>query len=169
MTGRRDGVVRGSVLAAFSALLTAVGHLAGGGTLPDLAPLVILLPLLAAVFVSLARRVDRVAGTVAVLAAGQLALHGGMVMLHPMGGSGGPPMLAAHAAVTLVTAVAVRHADAGAAAVAAVLRRVVPRRLPPLVADGHLPVRPVPPPDLRAHLARVLAVADAHRGPPAWC
>lgn len=43
------GLLRGTVLAAMSTLLTSMGHVAGGGFLPDIAVLVVLLPLLAGV------------------------------------------------------------------------------------------------------------------------
>jgi hypothetical protein len=157
------------VLAAFSALLTAVGHLAGGGTLPDLSLLVVLLPLLAAVFVSLAERARSLQGMLAVLAGGQLALHETMVLLHPMDAPAGPFMLGTHAAVTLLTGIALRHADAAVAAVVAAVRRAVPRRPAPQPADRPLATRPVPAPDLPARLARVAAVAVTRRGPPVWC
>jgi hypothetical protein len=68
--------------------------------------------------------------------------------------------------ITLGTAVAVRYADAAVLAVAAVLRRVLPRRLTPPPADRPLPTRPVAPLHLPARRARRLAVADVRRGPP---
>lgn len=160
--------MRGCVLAAFSALLTAVGHLAGGGSLPDLSLLVVLLPLLATVVVTVAERARGLAGTVAVLAAGQVTLHETMVLLHPMDAPAGPSMLGTHAVATLLTGLALRHADAAIAAVAAVLRRAVPHRPGVPTADRPLPTRPVPSPDLPARLARV-AAAVTRRGPPAWC
>ena len=77
------GVVRGSALALFSALLTATGHAAGGGALPDLALLVVLLPLLCGVLVTVADRATGLLGLLGTLAAGQLALHHLLELLHP--------------------------------------------------------------------------------------
>ncbi len=171
---RSTGGARGAVLACLSALLTGVGHVAGGGTVGDLGLLVVLLPLLAVVFVSLAERSRTPLGTVAVLAAGQIALHYLMVLLHASSDAGpallgGPSMLVMHAIVTLVSAVGVRHADHAVAAVAAALRRALPRRLAPLPARRPLTTCAVPGPELPARLARALAVAHARRGPPVWC
>lgn len=165
---------RGIALAAFSGLLTAVGHLAGGGTLGDLGLLVVLLPLLAGVFVSLAERSRGPLAVVAVLGAGQLVLHYLMVLLHPAqdaaaGMPGGPSMLLMHAVVTLVSAVGLRYADAAVAAMARPLRRVLTRRLNALPADRPLPTLAVPGPGLVARLVRVLLVAHARRGPPVGC
>jgi hypothetical protein len=188
--------VRGIALAAFSGLLTAVGHLAGGGTLGDLGLLVVLLPLLAGLFVSLAARSRGPLGSVAVLGAGQLVLHYLMVLLHPAQSAegllagpsssaeglfagpsssavpallGGPSMLLMHAAVTLISAVGLRHADAAVVTVARALRRIVPRRITPLLADRPLPALAVPGPGVSARLARVLLSAHARRGPPVGC
>jgi hypothetical protein len=173
--------IRGIALAAFSGLLTAVGHLAGGGALGDLGLLVVLLPLLAGLFVSLAERSRGPLGMVAVLGAGQLALHYLMVLLHPAqdvagpsvgsgpGMLGGPWMLLMHAAVTLISAVGLRHADAAVVAMARALRRIRPRRVAPLPADRPLPTLAVPGPGLPARLARVLLSAHARRGPPVGC
>jgi hypothetical protein len=165
--------VRGIALAAFSGLLTAVGHLAGGGALGDLGLLVVLLPLLAGVFVSLAERSRGPLGTVAVLGAGQLVLHYLMVLLHPAQDGpvslGGPSMLVMHAAVTLISAAGLRHADAAVVATARALRRIVPRRVAPLPADRPLQLLAVPGPGLPARLARVLLSAHARRGPPVGC
>lgn len=166
--------VRGSVLACLSALLTGVGHVAGGGTVGDLGLLVVLMPLLAVVFVSLAERSRGLGTVVAVLAVGQLVLHCLMVVLHsPADGGpallGGTSMLVMHAIVTLVSAVGLRHADHAVAAVATALRRVVPRRHSPLPAVRPLPTLAVPGPELPARLARVFTVAHARRGPPVGC
>ena len=199
--------IRGIVLAALSGLLTAVGHLAGGGTFGDLGLLVVLLPLLAGLFVSLAERSRGPLGTVAVLGAGQLVLHYLMVLLHPAqdvegllagpsisiegslagpsisvegslagpsvssapGMPGGPSMLLMHAAVTLISAVGLRHADAAVVAMARALRRILPRRVAPVPADRPLPALAVPGPGLPARLARVLLSAHARRGPPVGC
>lgn len=167
--------MRGTALAALSTLLTAVGHLAGGGTVPALGLLLVLFPLLAGVFVTIAERCRGALGTVVTLAAGQLALHELLVVLHPAHEvlapaiTSGAGMAAMHAAVTLVSAVALRHADRAVAAVAAALARVLPRRLAPPPADRPLPTRAVPGPAVAARLARALAVADVRRGPPVGC
>jgi hypothetical protein len=169
--GPGGGVLRGAVLAGLSALLAAAGHAAGGGTVPDLAVLVLVLPLLAWGFAGPARRCRGLAGTIAILAVGQLVLHNAIELLHASHPSPGPgiQMLATHAVATLCTAIALRHADRGAAALAAALRRVLPRRLVPPPADRPLPVLAVPGPALPARLARAFAVAHARRGPPVAC
>ena len=146
-------LLRSAALAVLSTLLTAVGHVAGGGTVPDLALLVVLFPLLAGAFVTVAEHCRGVVGMIATLGAGQLALHLLMVLLHPMDHlaepvvSPGPGMLGLHAAVTLVIAGVLRYADAAAA----------------------LPTRAVPGPAVPARIARALAVTHVRRGPPVGC
>lgn len=174
MSGGPDGrgLIRGAALAVLTALLTAVGHVAGGGAVGDLAMLALLLPLLAGVSIALAERCRGLGGTLATLAVGQLALHHLMVVLHPHRATGAalltdPGMLALHGAVTLVTAVALQRADDAVTALAAALRRVLPRRLLPLRAVAALPALIGPGPAVAAGLARALAVAHARRGPPA--
>ncbi|WP_433290808.1 hypothetical protein ACQPZQ_00350 [Pseudonocardia sp. CA-142604] len=167
--------VRGAALAVLSTLLTAVGHVAGGGTVPDLALLVVLFPLLAAVFMSVAERGRSIIGTVTTLAAGQLVLHQLMVLLHPgqlpMGPAtvSGMGMFGMHAAVTAVLTAVLVYADAASAGLVAAVRRVVPRHLRPLPADRPLPARPVPGPAVPARLARALSVTHVRRGPPVGC
>lgn len=177
--------VQGVALAAFSGLLTAVGHVAGGGTLGDLGLLVVLLPLLAGLFVSLAEFSRGPLGTVAVLGAGQLVLHYLMVLMHPVqdvqgslaglsvssvpGMLSGSSMLLMHAVVTLISAVGLRYADAAVVAMARALRRILPCRVTPLPADRPLPALAVPGPGLPARLARVMLAARARRGPPVGC
>jgi hypothetical protein len=167
--------LRGAALAVLSTLLTAVGHVAGGGTVPDLALLVVLFPLLAAVFMTVAERRRSAVSTVTTLAAGQLVLHQLMVLLHPgpmptepvmVSGAG---MLGMHATITAVLAAVLMYADAASAGLVAALRRVVPRHLRPLPADRPLPARPVPGLAVPARLARALAVTHVRRGPPVWC
>lgn len=177
---RESGHLRGAVLAALTTLITAVGHTAGGGAIPDIGVLVVLVPLLAGAFTTAARRCRGAAGTIAVLAAGQLALHHLMELLHSahhMGGLGddvgaapaGWRMFALHAVATLVTAVALRYADRAMAGLTAVLCRVVRRRLPPPLADRPLHVLVVADPAIPARLARALAAANIRRGPPVRC
>jgi hypothetical protein len=164
----QSGRLRGVTLTLLVALLTAIGHVAAGGGLPDLSLLVVLLPLLGGAFVALAERTRSFPATLGVLATGQLVIHAALATLHPMAADGSRPMLVLHVLITLVTAVAVRFADAAVLAVAAVLRRIVPRRLTPPPADRPLPTRPVPPLDLPARRARLLTVAVRRRGPPVW-
>ncbi|HEY0815329.1 MAG TPA: hypothetical protein VGE11_18825 [Pseudonocardia sp.] len=159
---------RGVALAALSALLTTIGHAAAGGGLPDVSVLVVVVPLLAGAFVALAERTRGPVATVAVLGAGQLVLHTTLAALHTMPAVNDVAMLGVHVLITLITAVAIRHADVAVAAVAAVLRRVLPRRITPPAADRPLATRPVPAPDLSARRARRLTVADVRRGPPVW-
>ncbi|WP_433557452.1 hypothetical protein ACQPWY_00295 [Pseudonocardia xinjiangensis] len=167
--------LRGAALAVLTTLLTAVGHMAGGGSVPELSLLVVLFPLLAAAFVTVAERSRTAVGMVAALGAGQLVMHLLMVLLHPMDHaaapvvSSGAGMLGMHVAITLVIAWVLRHADAAGAGLVAALRRVVPRRLSPPPADRPLPTRAVPGPAVPARLARALAVAHVRRGPPVGC
>ena len=159
---------RGVALAALSALLTTIGHAAAGGGLPDVSVLIVVVPLLAGAFVALADRTRGPVATAVVLAAGQLVLHTTLTVLHPMPAGHGTSMLGVHVLITLITAVAIRHADAAVLAIAAVLRRVLPRRVAPPAADRPLPTRAVPALDLPARRARMLTVADVRRGPPVW-
>jgi len=173
--GSSRGVLRGGALAALSTLLTAVGHVAGGGTVPDLTVLAVLFPLLAGGFVTVAERCRGAASTIVTLAVGQVALHHLLAMPHPAQHGAEPMvpagagMLAVHAAVTLVTIGALRHADQAVVALVAALRRVLPRRLAAPPADRPLPTRAGPGPAVTGRLARALAVAHLRRGPPVGC
>lgn len=168
-------MLRGAVVTGLTALLTAAGHAAGGGELPDLAVLAVLLPLLAWAVTGVASRCRGLPGTVGVLAAGQVALHHALELLHPAHEPAqdalapGTPMPAMHAVATVLTALALRHADRGTAALVAALRRVLPRRLLPLPADRPLAVLAVPASTVPAMLARAFAVARPRRGPPVGC
>jgi hypothetical protein len=172
---RQSGHLRGAVLAVLCALITATGHTAGGGSVPDLGVLVVLLPLLAGTFTAVGQRCHGAVGTIAVLGAGQLALHHLMELLHPASHLAEPAvpagwrMFAMHAVATLVTAVTLRYADRAVAGLTAALRRVVRRRLAPLPADRPLRVLAVPDLDIPARLARALAAANIRRGPPVGC
>lgn len=169
------GIVRGWALAGLSTLLTAVGHVGGGGEVPDLAVLLLLFPLLAGLFTSAARRCGSLARTIVVLGTGQLAQHQVMELLHPTHPGTGQAlapdaqMVTMHVIATLVTAVALRHADRAVAGLMAALRRVLPRRLNPPPADRPLPVLAVPGPAVPARLARAFAAACTRRGPPVEC
>jgi hypothetical protein len=169
--------LRGCALVGLTALLTAVGHLVGGGAAPDLAVLVVLLPLLGWPVVAVADRCRGPLASTAVLGAGQLLLHELMVALHDHhhaaagmpAAPGDAAMVAAHAAATALIALALRHADRGVAAVGAALRRVVPRRPVPPPADRPLAVLVVPGPAVPLRIRRALAVTHVRRGPPVCC
>ena len=141
----------------------------------DLTVLVVLLPLLAALCATVAQRCRHLTPTVAGLGAGQLALHQLMELLHPTHAAAGPApapgaqMIAMHAVATVVTAVALRHADRAIAGLVEALRRVLPRRLNPPPADRPLPMLAMPGPAVPARLARAFAVAHSRRGPPVEC
>jgi hypothetical protein len=171
---RRDGHLRGAVLAGFAALLAALGHTAGGGSVPDLGVLVVLMPLLAGMFTTVAGRCRGLPGTVAVLGAGQVALHYLMELMHPMHDTAtaavtGWRMFVMHAVATLLAATALRYADRAVAGVVAALRRVVRRRVAPLPADRPLAVLRVPDLAVPGRLAMALAAAHVRRGPPVGC
>jgi hypothetical protein len=163
--------LRAGVLAVLSALLVASAHVAGGGAVPDLAVVPVLLPLVGGAVAGLGRRCSGPVGLLAVLAAGQGALHGLLELLHHH--PPGPPvtdpatMLAAHVAATLVTAVLVRHADRALRLVARALRRLRPRRIRTAATVRPLPVRPVPAGP--AAVRRLLLAAHSRRGPPVAC
>jgi hypothetical protein len=164
--------LRGVVTAALSTLLIAVGHVLAGGSVPDLAVLVVLFPLLTGAVVGVADRCRSTSATIATLAGGQYALHVLLAVLHPHppvdAAPSGLTMFALHAVATLVVTVLLGHADRAVAAVGSALRRVLPRRpfVPP--ADG--PLRPLRVAAV-ALVPRQLALAavPTRRGPPVGC
>lgn len=164
-------VLRALVTAGLSTLLIAVGHVLAGGSVPDLAVLVVLFPLLTGVVVGLADRCRSTATTLATLAGGQYALHVLLGLLHPHTPVAGPSpmtMLALHAVTTVLVAVLLRHADSAVVAVGSALRRVLPRRPFVLPADGPLlPLRVAGPARPARRLA--LAAVPPRRGPPVGC
>src|SRR4051794_2502763 len=169
-------LLRGLVTAGLCTLLIAVGHVLGGGALPDLAVLAVLFPLLTGAVVGLADRCRNTAATVAVLAGGQYALHVLLGVLHPHGSATGPSavtMVALHAAATVVVALLLRHADRALVAAGSAVRRMLRRPfVPPADAPRPPPVRRRPP---RAPVAappvrpprRPPPPPPARRGPPA--
>jgi len=170
-----NGLPRAATLTVLIALLTAVGHEAGGGALPDLALAVVLLPLLAAVLTVIARRSATLTSATLTLGAGQFVLHHLLVALHPSHQEAGPAVLAGtgmvamHVLATLATAAVVRHADRAVAAVRAALRRIVPRRPRLLPAAAPLFVPAVPAPAVATLLARARTTPVVRRGPPVGC
>lgn len=173
MTGPADGGallarrLRGCLLVGFTALLTAVGHLAGGGAPPDLGLLVVLLPALAWPVVAVADRCRGPLATALVLGLGQLLLHTFLSTVHAHHQAA--PMLGAHAAVTAVSVVGLRWADRGVTALLAALGRVVPRRPAPLPVVVVQPPQPVRGPAVPARIRRALAATHVRRGPPVCC
>lgn len=161
-------VLRGAVLASLSTLLTALGHLVGGGTLPDLGLLVVLLPLLALAVTSTAERVRGPVGTLLLLGGGQFVLHELLEFLgHDHAGiASGPSMLAGHAVATVLSGLLLRDADQLLSALARALRRVLPRRSAPLPADAPLRTLAVPAAGVAGHVRRAAVGAVLRRGPP---
>jgi hypothetical protein len=166
--------LRGCLLAGLTALLTAAGHLAGGGALPDLGPLAVLLPALAWPLVAVADRCRGLLGTTFLLGSGQLVLHELLATLHThhhahAAVTDDGAMFAMHAVVTVLTVLALRHAERGMAALGAAVRRVVPCRPAAPVADRLLAVLVVPDPAVPAGITRILAATHVRRGPPVCC
>ena len=167
--------VRGAILAALVTLLTATGHLLGGGTLAGLSPLAVLVPLLATVLVAVAERCRGILAMLAALGAGQLVLHYLLVVLTAHAHIGpdavfsGSAMPAAHAVATLATAVVLSRADAAVTALVAAFGRILPRRLRVAAVDVAPPACPVPDPDVPLAASLALVAAHARRGPPIAC
>jgi hypothetical protein len=166
--------VRGSILAALATLLTATGHVVGGGSLVGLSPLAVLVPMLATVLVAVAERCRGVAATLLALGAGQVALHYLMVVLtvhgHRAPGTFSTvAMVVGHAVATLAIAVVLAHADAATAALLGALRRIRLRRPRTGVVDVAPPVCPVPDAAVPLLAGLVTLAAHARRGPPVTC
>jgi hypothetical protein len=166
---------RGSLLAGLVTLLTATGHLAGGAPVQHLSPLVVLVPLLVTVLVAVAGRCRGVVAVLSTLGVGQAVLHQLLTVLaahdHVAGATALPAaaMVTAHAVATVATAVLVSHADTAVAALAAALRRVLPRRTRPAVVNVAPPARAVPAADVPLRATLGLVAAHSRRGPPAAC
>jgi hypothetical protein len=165
-------LLRGALLAALATLLTATGHVVAGGTLTDLTPFAVLVPLLATVFITLAERCRGTVAMLAALGAGQVCLHYLLVLLtahdHGPAHAAVPagPMIAGHAVATLVTAAVVARADAAVTALVTAVRRILPRRLRLPAVHVPLPTRPVPDADVPLLASVALTAAHARRGPP---
>jgi hypothetical protein len=164
--------VRGVLLAVLATLLTTVGHVAGGGSLEQLSPLAVLVPMLATVLVALAERCRGVVAVLVVLGAGQVVLHYLLAVLTEHGHSAAVPalsMVAAHAVATLVLAPVVCHADAAVTGLAVALGRILPRRLRVRAVEVPLPTRAVPDADVPLLASACFVAAHARRGPPIAC
>lgn len=166
-------LLRGVTLAVLCALLTALGHLAGGGALPDLALTLVLLPLLVSALTTIARRCTSLVGATLTLAVGQVVLHQLLVMLHPThAGTGSVTvvpatgMIVMHVLATMATAVVVCGADRAVLVLIAALRRAMPRRPAGLPVAKPLLMPAVAGPAVSLRLARALSAPVARRGPP---
>lgn len=161
------------LLAALATLLTAVGHVAGGGSIEQLSPLAVLVPMLATVLVALAERCRGVVAVLGALGAGQVGLHYLFILLPAHGHSAGlpaAPMMAGHAVATLLLTLAVCSADAAVDGLLSALRRILPRRLRVPAVDVALPTRAVPAADVPLLASVGLVAAHARRrGPPITC
>lgn len=147
-----------------------LGHLAGGGAPPDLAVLLVVLPLFAVLFVRLAQRRTGLRGKLVALGGGQFVLHNVLALVH-VGEhtSGSTAMLAAHAVVTVVLGVALQYADVALAALVGALARVLPRRFAAPPADRPLRTAVVPFPGAVARLLLAHCTVRVLRGPPVAC
>ena len=164
--------VRGVLLASLATLLTAVGHVAGGGSLEQLSPLAVLVPMLATVLVAVAERCRGVVAVLAALGVGQAVLHYLLVVLTAHGHGAAVPalsMVAAHAVATLVLAPVVCSADAAVAGLAGALRRILPRRPRVRAVAVPLPTRAVPAADVPLLVSAGVVAVHARRGPPIAC
>ena len=145
--------LRGLVMAGLSTLLIAVGHVLGGGPVPDLAVLLVLFPLLTGAVVGLADRCRSLRRHSRDTRGRPVALHLLLGVLHPH-----PPVHAAPAAVGMLALHAVRDPRR---------RRAAAQRRP---RGGRRPVRPAPgaaPAPLRPPRRRPAASAARRRPPPA--
>jgi hypothetical protein len=162
--------VRGALLAGLVTLLTATGHVAGGGSIAQLSPLAVLVPMLLTVLVTLADRCRGIVAVLTALGAGQAGLHHLLDVLGPHGhaadGAYPASMVAAHAVATLLIAPVVCSADAAVAGLVGALRRILPRRLRVPAVDVPLPARAVPGADVPLLASVGLVAAHARRGPP---
>lgn len=164
--------LHGIVLATLATVLAATAHVAGGGALPDIGVLLVLLPLLAVAVLGLGGRGAGPVTTLVALAAGQAGLHVLLSVLHHHPSvivAGGAPMLGLHLLATVATALLLHHAERGLALVARALCRVLPGRPPVPVIDRPLPARPAPAAGTSARATLILLVAHARRGPPVGC
>lgn len=139
--------VRGGFVGAVSGAVSIAAHgIAGGGT-PSGAGAVLLIAVcvaIGAIVVSLPAAIHRRSALVAALVAGQcgghlsLTLVSGQVAEHTHPLSLSAPMIAAHAAAVVVSAVLIRGAERGCRAAITAITRVVGAVLSSLPADAPL-------------------------------
>lgn len=126
-------VLRGGALAVCSTVLAVAAHAAVGGGVPDAGLALLVMVLLTAAGVGLARRRRSLPGILGVLTVTQVVLHFllSIADMHAVPErtmfSVGWGMLAAHAVAVLVTSLMLTSAEAAVFGVAAALARLVPR------------------------------------------
>lgn len=158
--------MRGCLLALASAGLAISAHALAGGNPPGTAATLVLTGLVGWTGAALVEKTRGPASVLAVLGAGQLAMHlvlsGLMTDAAPTGG-----MLLAHAAATAVTAVLLAHAETmllAAASSVLLLLPVVWRPAP--VPAGPTPA-PIRPDGDKPAVSVLLPRIHGRRGPPA--
>lgn len=167
-------VARAAVLAVLGLALAVGGHVAGGGS-PSLVAVLVVGSFSAATFGLLADRRLGLPAIAACMAASQLAFHVVMSLqpAHAMPGVGSdvvpsPPMLAGHAAATVLASLLLARGERLVWMLAALLAPVVRLLLPRGTGAGWL--RPWRPQDDEVLLVRVVGLLEVglrHRGPPA--
>jgi hypothetical protein len=176
-TTTRWRLIRGTAFAVLAGQLAALGHLLGGGALPDPAVLITVTVFLGGAASSLARRRRTGPQILGLLAASQIVFHAVFLLTAGHGGHAGQPavagsvgtaqMIAFHLIAALATSWLLTHGEDTVFRLFAALRRVLasgPRILvvPPLpgwtvaVGDGSGAVR------LRAGELSLIS----RRGPP---
>jgi len=164
------GAVRGSLLAVSSGALSVMAHYFADGSLPDIAPTLLLIGLVGWTATALAAKARGPLATIALLGSTQVIMHLLLTTLsnHDMAGQGnGAVMFATHAIATVLTALLVARADAMLLTVLSVVRAFLPRLLTPLPVPAAAP-SPIPARTSTAgHLVDV-DFRDIHgrRGPP---
>lgn len=159
--------------------LAALGHLAGGGHLPDLSVLITATAILAPAGIALARRQRGFLAILGVLALAQVLCHllfglaargGGMaqhdMQMGPMAGMASTRMSVLHLAAAVLTAVVLTRGEAATFALARLWRRLVRRVRVLLLPTPAGPPRLPRPPILVAPPLQRLLVQHARRGPP---
>ncbi|WP_307849463.1 hypothetical protein [Qaidamihabitans albus] len=166
---RAPGAGRATLLAVCSATLAVSAHTLADGRLPQVSVTLTLTLLIGWLSVAVAEHTRGVLGTLLVLGGAQAAMHWLFAGLAPHEGGGGHgiTMPVAHAVATLLTALALTHAETMLAVAVASLRMLLP------VAWTSAPV-PAPKPRhavVRASIGTLVVEVMLHRvcrrrGPP---
>jgi hypothetical protein len=139
-TSGRWRLLRGGAVSTLSVLLTVIGHTAAGGTAPDAGLVVVLGLLLTGLLVALGDRQPSLGALLLALGGAQLCMH---ILLDALAShahsepasppGGGLSMITVHLVLTVITGWLLRGADRALFALAAMLARVLPRPVLPLV------------------------------------